>query len=163
MIKIETATSLKDIECISALATVIWNEHYISIISQEQIDYMLDKFNSPAAIKDQMNLGVLFYYITYQNVPVGYVAVKKETDSLFLSKLYVLSTHRGIKIGKAALEHVNELAASFHSKKITLNVNKYNTNSILAYEKVGFVKVKSMVTEIGNGYIMDDYQMAKIV
>lgn len=163
MIKIIPASSLSDIKCISELATVIWNEHYISIISQEQIDYMLDKFNSPTAIKDQMNLGFLFFYITYQEMPVGYVAVKKETDSLFLSKLYVLSTYRGKKIGKAAMQHVNELAASLNLKKISLNVNKYNTSSILAYEKLGFVKTNPLITEIGNGYIMDDYQMEKVV
>lgn len=161
MIKIIPATSLKDFECISQLADVIWREHYISIITMEQIEYMLDKYNSVRALKEQINQGFIFFYITFEDIAVGYVGVKRDTDSLFLSKLYVLSSYRGKKIGKAAIQHVNTLATSFNLKKIKLNVNKYNTNSILAYEKLGFVKTKTLVTEIGHGYIMDDYQMEK--
>ena len=161
MIKIIPATSIKDFECISQLADVIWREHYISIITMEQIEYMLNKYNSVRAIKEQMNQGYLFFYITFEDIPVGYVGVKKEADSLFLSKLYVLSSYRGKKIGKAAMQHVYGLATTFNLKKISLNVNKYNTNSILAYEKLGFVKTKTLVTEIGHGYIMDDYEMEK--
>ena len=163
MIKIHPATSLKDFECISQLADVIWHEHYISIISKEQIEFMLELYNSVRALKEQMNQGFLFYYMSFDGIPVGYVGVKKGTDSLFLSKLYVLSSYRGKKIGKAAMQHVNDLTSSFNFKKISLNVNKYNTNSILAYEKLGFVKTKSIVTEIGHGYIMDDYQMEKTI
>lgn len=163
MIKIIPAKSLSHFECISQLADVIWREHYISIISAAQIEYMLDKFNSVLAIKEQINQGFLFFYITFEDIPVGYVGVKKDTDSLFLSKLYILRLYRGKKIGKVAMQHVNAMATSLNLKKIRLNVNKYNTNSILAYEKLGFVKVDSMVTEIGQGYIMDDYQMEKVI
>ena len=42
---------------------------------------------------------------------------------------------------------------------VKLHVNKYNTNSILAYQKMGFVNVESVVTDIGKGFIMDDYLM----
>jgi diamine N-acetyltransferase len=161
MKQMKLAISEDDFKKISELADIIWREHYITIISEAQIDYMLDAFNSPEAIKSQINQGTLFYIINYQDIPIGYVAVKKETDFLFLSKLYVLSGYRGKKIGKAAMQHVNDLAQSFKLKAIRLNVNRYNTNSILAYEKLGFVKTKSIITEIGNGYIMDDYQMEK--
>jgi RimJ/RimL family protein N-acetyltransferase len=48
-------------------------------------------------------------------------------------------------------------------KSIDLTVNKYNTNSIKAYEKMGFEKIDSVVMDIGNGYVMDDYVMKKEV
>ena len=159
MIKIIPATKRIDFDCISKLAHIIWYEHYVSIISLEQIDYMLNKYNSVQALEDQVNQGFLFFYITYNDSPVGYVGVKKESDYLFLSKLYVLSNYRGKKIGKAAMQHVIELAHSFKLQKVKLTVNKYNTNSILAYEKMGFIKTKEVVTDIGNGFIMDDYEM----
>ena len=41
--------------------------------------------------------------------------------------------------------------------KITLTVNKYNLPAICIYEKVGFNRVDSIETDIGNGYVMDDY------
>ncbi|MBP0903585.1 GNAT family N-acetyltransferase [Mariniflexile gromovii] len=161
MIKIIPATKIIDFQCISNLAHTIWNEHYITIISLEQIEYMLDKFNSVQAFQDLSHQGYSFFYITYNTIPVGYIGVKKETNFLFLSKLYVLKDYRGKKIGKAAMQHVFDLASSYKLKRVKLNVNKFNTNSILAYEKLGFVKTKPLVTEIGNGFIMDDYEMEK--
>ena len=161
MINILPAKSLKDFECIAQLADTIWRHHYISIISIGQIEYMLDKYNSVQTLEAQHNQGSIFFIITYNSVAVGYVGIKKEIDYLFLSKLYVLSAYRGKKIGKAAMMHVFDLATSYNLKKIRLNVNKYNTNSILVYEKLGFIKTESLITEIGQGYIMDDYQMEK--
>jgi RimJ/RimL family protein N-acetyltransferase len=45
--------------------------------------------------------------------------------------------------------------------KIRLTVNKYNSNSIKAYDNMGFVSVDSIVQDIGNGYVMDDYVLEK--
>lgn len=163
MVEIIPAKTRKDLEYIAELADTIWREHYISIISLEQIEYMLDKYNSVQALEVQMNLGFLFFYITYETIPVGYVGVRRETDFLFLSKLYVLSNYRRKKLGKAAMQHVIDLANAFKLKKVKLNVNRFNTNSILAYEKLGFVKTKPIVTEIGRGFIMDDYEMEKML
>ncbi|WP_308992021.1 GNAT family N-acetyltransferase [Mariniflexile litorale] len=163
MIKIKPALSLTDFKSISKLADIIWLEHYISIISLEQIEYMLIKYNSVQALEDQVNQGFLFFCITYNNIPVGYLGVKKEIDFLFLSKLYVLNDYRGKKIGKAAMQYVTELTNSFQLKKVILHVNKFNTSSILAYKKMGFIKTKEIVTDIGNGFIMDDYEMVKAI
>ena len=44
---------------------------------------------------------------------------------------------------------------------IRLTVNKKNTGSILVYEKMGFQNMASVVTEIGEGYVMDDFVMEK--
>ena len=51
-----------------------------------------------------------------------------------------------------------EKAIENNQKAIFLNVNKYN-NAINFYTKLGFVKVKDKVIDIGNGYVMDDYVM----
>ena len=44
-----------------------------------------------------------------------------------------------------------------------LTFNKYNKLGIRAYERNGFVKVRSAVTNIGKGFVMDDYIMEKVV
>jgi len=41
---------------------------------------------------------------------------------------------------------------------ILLNVNRFN-NAKYFYEKLGFIIVLEEKIEIGNGYIMDDFQM----
>ena len=163
MVEIIPATTNEDFKCISHLANTIWHEHYISIISLEQIEYMLAKYNSVQALENQTNLGFSFFYITFKGIPVGYIGVKKETNFLFLSKLYLLSNYRGKKIGKAAMQHVIKIALSYKLKKVKLNVNRFNSNSILVYEKLGFVKVKQILTEIGSGFVMDDYEMEKAI
>ncbi|WP_100615260.1 GNAT family N-acetyltransferase [Confluentibacter citreus] len=162
MIKIQPATTTADFECISKLAHVIWHEHYPSIISVEQIAYMLEKFNSVAAIDKQTKEGVLFFYMTYDYAPVGYTAIKKQADFLFLEKLYILEGYRGKKIATATLQFMEAFANYLGISKIKLNVNKFNVYSILAYKKMGFVETKSMVMDIGNGFVMDDYEMEKV-
>ena len=41
--------SIEQIETLSKLACEIWNQHFVPIIGQAQVDYMLDKFLSPKA------------------------------------------------------------------------------------------------------------------
>ncbi|OEJ98471.1 GNAT family N-acetyltransferase [Flavivirga aquatica] len=161
MIQINKATSESDFETITRLADIIWREYYPSIISIAQIDYMLAKFNSSKAIKTQIEEGSIFYYMTYNNKPVGYTAIKLEESFLFLSKLYILKNYRGKGIGKNTLNFINNKAKKYNSRAIKLKVNKYNTASIKAYEKLGFEKTKVMITDIGNGFIMDDYELEK--
>ena len=41
----------KQIEALAVCAKEIWNEYFISLISQNQIDYMVEKFQSTTALK----------------------------------------------------------------------------------------------------------------
>ncbi len=150
-----------DYKQIADLGFIIWNEHYAPIIGAEQVAYMLDKFQSEKAIQQQVKEGFEYYLITFETVPVGYICIKKKRDTLFLSKIYVLSNYRGKKIGKTAMQFVERRANTLHCKNIELTVNKYNVNSIKAYEKLGFKTVEALVMDIGNGFVMDDYRMVK--
>jgi hypothetical protein len=40
-------------------------------------------------------------------------------------------------------------------------VNKANARAIMAYKRNGFVITESVITDIGGGFVMDDYVMAK--
>ena len=44
---------------------------------------------------------------------------------------------------------------------IYLTVNKYNTRAYDIYIKNGYEVIDDVVTDIGNGYVMDDYVMQK--
>ena len=55
------------------------------------------------------------------------------------------------------LQKVFEEARGFGKKKVYLTVNKHNYHAIDVYKKTGFVIAKEAVTDIGNGYVMDDY------
>ncbi len=155
------ATIDLDFKQIAVLGKIIWTEHYTPIIGSEQVTYMLAKFQSEIAIKNQVQEGTEYYIINLEDTSVGYLSFYKKDHSLFLSKLYVLGTERGKGIGKSAMLFLEEKRVGINCKSISLTVNKYNTDSIKAYEKMGFEKIDSVVMDIGNGYVMDDYVMKK--
>ena len=161
MINIKAANTISDYKNIADIADVIWREHYIPIVGKPQIDYMLQKFQSASAIEKQVEDGFEYFTIYFEEIAVGYISIEQEENSLFLSKIYVLSSHRGKKIGKAAMQFVENKAKTYQKERIRLTVNINNTNAIKAYEKLGFINVGPLVADIGNGFVMDDYQMVK--
>lgn len=163
MITINSANKAHDFEVIEKLANTIWREHYIPIVGKPQIDYMLEKFQSVSAMKEQVANRYEYYTFLYKELPVGYISIRPESKHLFLSKIYVLSEYRGKGIGKTMMQFISEKTKNYHLNKIRLTVNKYNTNSIKAYEKMGFKNVRELVQDIGNGFIMDDYEMIKMI
>lgn len=150
-----TAEGIKEV---AQLAKRIWNQHYVPIIGQAQVDYMVDKFQSERAIAQQIAEEEYEYYLILgDNKPVGYLGLRLQDNELFLSKYYVMKTMRGKGFGRIAMNFIIEHAQQNQAEAITLTVNKENTNSIAAYEKMGFINVGPVVGDIGNGYVMDDY------
>lgn len=141
------------------LAKEIWNEYSICFISQEQIDYMLDKFQSEQAIKGQIRFQKYkYFFLEEDGQNIGYFAIQPKKDELFLSKIYIVKDYRGQGYFRKAFNNaITKLAIEMELSKITLTVNKYNLPAICIYEKVGFNRVDSIETDIGNGYVMDDY------
>lgn len=157
---IVAATSKAVLQEIEMLAIEIWQEHYTPIIGSAQVAYMLYKFQSFAAMDRQIKEEGYLYYAIYQNDNlVGYFAVQPRAESLFLSKLYVASNMRGLGIAKLAMSFIKDLATTKNLEQIELTVNKYNKDSIAAYNKMGFITVKEAVFDIGEGFVMDDYVM----
>lgn len=163
MIEFILAKNQLDIDLISQLANTIWHEHYTSIIGAAQVEYMVDKFQSKDAINQQIKEGYLYYIINYENDAVGYLCIKKDQGDLFLSKIYIDKDYRGKKIGRAAMTFVEERAKELDCTSIALTVNKNNTNSIQAYQNMGFESKGPIIIDIGNGFIMDDYKMMKLL
>jgi ribosomal protein S18 acetylase RimI-like enzyme len=157
-------TTEQDIKAVARLAAEIWREHYINIISAEQIEYMLDKFQSAPAIADQIrHQGYAYYLMQVNGSDAGYLAVKPEESKLFLSKFYLLRSYRGRGYGSRAIRFLEELCRERGLKAIWLTVNRHNTSSIAVYEHTGFRTVRTQVADIGGGYVMDDYVMEKEV
>ncbi len=160
---IEKVLNDKQIEIVAKLACEIWNQHFIPIIGKAQVDYMLDKFQSKIALSEQIEQNFLYYSIKINNRYIGYFSVLPKEKELFLSKLYIKSSERGKGFGKKTIDFIENFAKEKNLYKITLTVNKNNVNSINAYKKMGFVNTGSVVKDIGNGFVMDDYKMEKIL
>ena len=154
------AESKDDVALIATLADTIWREHYTPIIGKGQVDYMMERFQSPEAIANQIANGQTYEILVHQEQAIGYIAYEPRGKDLFLSKYYVQKSERGKGFGKLAMLHIINCAKSLNCKQITLTVNKDNTHSIAAYKKMGFQITGPIVQDIGNGFVMDDFKMA---
>lgn len=152
----------EDIGTVADLAAGIWREHFTPIIGRDQVAYMLQRFQSTAAIADQIrNEGYHYRLLLDGTVPAGYFAVLARTDDLFLSKLYVAAEHRGRGLGREAVAWCADFARRNNREKIALRVNRDNVSSIAFYEKAGFRRTGTDVMDIGGGFVMDDVLMEK--
>lgn len=142
------------------LAEEIWTEHYMPIIGSGQIAYMLDRFQSVNAISKSMEEGNVYCTVSIDGHPFGYFAIREE-DGTFLSKFYVKKKYRGLGAGKTMFNWIIEFSKSRGLNRIWLTCNKYNEKSISIYKHLGFEIIDSVVTDIGSGYVMDDYVMEK--
>lgn len=163
MIEIVSVKTKNKCETTAQLARQIWTQHYIPIIGEAQVEYMLDKYQSKEAIQNQIDTGSRYYLINHDEQNAGYFSFTEHDDHLFLSKLYVLDSYRGIGLGKKSMEFIENEAYKSSCGKIRLTVNKYNHNSIKAYKKMGFENIDSVVQDIGNGFVMDDYVLEKCI
>ena len=158
MIEIIRVATSEQIRLTADLAAEIWKEHYTPIIGAGQVDYMINSFQSVEAITRQIDAGELVYFLLYSDrQPAGYFAVQIRPEEVFLSKLYVRGAMRRHGIARQALKFIRGIAADNCLKRITLTVNKNNDLALKSYEKIGFVRQKAVVTDIGGGYVMDDY------
>ena len=161
---ISEVTTENQIDIVEKLAREIWTEHYLPIIGRDQVRYMLDKFQSKDAISAQIkDDGFRYFLIEEEGGYIGYLGVQSKGEELFLSKIYVRSSEREKGFGKKSVQFLEDLARKLNLKKISLTVNKNNISAVKAYEKMGFKNLGPVVQDIGNGFIMDDFRMEKLV
>lgn len=149
----------EDLARLSALAARLWHAAYDAVpeIGRAQVDHMLQKFQSVPALSEQISRGYAYYFVEYGGKIAGYTGVKEEKDALFLSKLYLDPAFIGRGLGQKTLACVKELARASRLARVYLTVNKHNERAIAAYERFGFVCTDEAVSDIGGGFVMDDY------
>jgi len=178
MIEIQiTRAGLTDRDFIRSVSERTWPSTYGHIISQAQIDFMLDWMYSNDSLEKQMNTGCEFYIASIKKEngdweAVGFCSVSPEdeeednnsieevegSNAHKLNKLYVLPAAQGTGAGKALLNKCIEVAKAAGSSSLFLQVNKLN-NAFTFYLKKGFIKEREFKFDIGNGFYMDDYVM----
>ena len=159
---IEEVITEEQMKEVAILAEEIWHEHYNSIIGNDQVDYMIEKYQSLSAMKDQIhNVGYQYFKLSSMGGDIGYVAIREDTDALFLSKIYIAKKYRSRGYARKVLEFIERICGDKQLNKIWLTVNRYNEASIKIYENLGFLITGTQVADIGQGYVMDDYIMEK--
>lgn len=161
---IRKAETDKEIQDIAILAKKIWNQHFVPIIGQAQVDYMVEKFQSyPALCAQVKEDGYEYYQILVDGALAGYTGIHPESGSLFLSKLYIEKSYRGRHLATEAFRFLVNLCRERGLDKIWLTCNKHNDNTLSIYRHLGFEVTDTQEADIGNGFVMDDYIMTYVI
>lgn len=156
------AVTVDEFAAIARIAAEIWYEYYVPIIGRAQVDYMVPRFQSSAAMLEQARGGHEYFSMQQDGALVGYLALQPQPEAgrLFISKLYLHRDARGRGTGRAAMEFIEGIARQRGLGLLWLTVNKENP-SVQAYQRMGFEIAAAVVMDIGGGFVMDDFRMEK--
>ncbi len=99
----------------------------------------------------------------FRGAPVGYAAFHREKDRIFISKVYILCKYRRNGIFGKFIELLTDICVENGYDGLYLTVNRNNETAVIAYKSKGFTIEREQVTDIGGGFVMDDYVMFKPV
>lgn len=155
--------STESIPIIRRLSEEIWRKVYPSIVSLEQIDYMLELMYSTKALEEQITaLGHQFILLNQNHESVGYASysMKKanEPQRYRLHKLYLKPELHGTGLGKSMISYISKEVISQGGTELELNVNKKNP-AVAFYKHIGFIIESEIDLQIGNDFEMNDFIM----
>ena len=149
-----------------AIAEKAWPPTYRGIIPEAQIPYMIGRMYSPEAIREAAAAGTPFYLVRADGADAGVCSVdlRPAADgSAELHKLYTLPAYWGRGIGGWLLAELCRRAKEAGATSVWLRVNKNNARAQKAYRAAGFSNVRAVCTDIGEGFVMDDFVFARRV
>jgi GNAT superfamily N-acetyltransferase len=151
---------------VQRLAGVVWRAHYPGIISAAQIEYMLARgyaLDALARFLSSPDRGLELAAIDGELAGLAAWNLTDDPATAKLDKLYVLPARQRSGVGGRLIARVEALAREAGATQLVLNVNKHNAQAIRAYERHGFAIRDAVVVDIGEGFVMDDYVMAKLL
>lgn len=154
-----------DFSTITDIAHRTWPATFSEILSPEQIAYMLEMMYSETALQEQVAAkGHEFLLLKEGEAAVAYASYQLDylLGTTKIHKLYCLPLTQGKGYGKALIQKVAEIAQQAGQARLRLDVN-YENKAVGFYEYLGFATIERVDTNIGNGYLMEDYVMEKVL
>jgi ribosomal protein S18 acetylase RimI-like enzyme len=151
-----------DVPAISALAREIWQATYPGIITQEQIDFMLEQRYGHERLYDDIEDADKWLDQAFlDGRRIGFAFSEIYKGEFKLDKLYIHPEVQRQGVGGQLIAHVAARAGKLGYPCVILAVNKRNEKAIGSYRKYGFEVREAIVDDIGRGFVMDDYIMEK--
>jgi GNAT superfamily N-acetyltransferase len=150
-----------ELSIVHEIAHATWPDTFKDILSQEQIQYMLNWMYDLKHLENQFNQGHQFYVAELEENPVGFIGIEPnypEKGLTKIHKIYILPNKQGNGIGKKLIEFVKKNAIQSDIEGLLLNVNRFN-KAVDFYKAIGFRVLYEEDIDIGNGYLMEDYVM----
>ncbi|CAL1517016.1 GNAT family N-acetyltransferase [Chitinophaga sp. MM2321] len=157
------STTVADIPVIQDLTEKIWRPTYQSILTPEQVDYMINQMYSTEALTKQITeQGHRFIILQDDKKPIGFASYSAtDTPGVYkLHKIYLHPSYQGKGVGRFLLDTVARQTKALGAQILELDVNRLNKARYF-YEKQGFSVYGEKNTDIGNGFLMEDFVMRK--
>ena len=154
----------RDVPRLILLARDIWYRHYTCIITAEQIEYMLAQRYRSETIKEHIRTGQVWWYKLVIDGQLAGFAASQPGDAphkIKLDQLYVRYDLRGLGLGSMLIAHIERRSRAMGCNRLDLQVNKNNRSAIQTYLRNGFRVAGAATFDIGAGFVMDDFLMAK--
>ena len=145
------------------LAEKIWPSAYGTILSEEQLSYMLNWMYSIETLEKSFDKGNEFYCAFHNNHEVGFFELEFSNEypnTVKLQKIYVLPSEQKNGLGTKLLQFGLIQSKNKGAKRIILQVNRAN-KAVQFYLKNNFCIISEEDFPIGNDYYMNDYVMEK--
>lgn len=145
------------------LAEKIWPSAYGTILSKEQLSYMLNWMYSIETLEKSFDKGNEFYCAFDNDLPLGFLELEflnENPNTVKLQKIYVLPSEQKNGLGTKLLQFGLIRSKNKGAKRIILQVNRAN-KAVQFYLKNNFSINSEEDFPIGNGYYMNDYVMGK--
>jgi ribosomal protein S18 acetylase RimI-like enzyme len=155
-----------DVDTIAALARIVWQDAYPGIITQAQIDFMLEQRYDTRRLLAELAMPEVWWDKASRDGELAAFASSLLTATpgeMKLDKIYVDPARQRLGLGGRLIAHVAQRALARGCTALILAVNKRNERAIAAYRKHGFVVREAVCVDIGNDFVMDDFIMARLL
>ncbi len=160
------------IDAAIACAREVWPAAYEPILPAGQVDYMLDARTDPTALTEYLTAQDRWYDLALPAGEVqessgevlGYASARlADPQRVRLEQLYVVPRKWGTGVADLLFAAVLGHARAVGATTVDLTVNRNNARALAYYRRNGFELSGEVVADIGGGYVMDDYVLARPV
>lgn len=156
----ERIVTKQGVNTIVNISKDIWKDYFIPIFGKDKVEFMLANLFSAKTISENINKYKHQYYLIKRgNKDVGYLGLNVRTKDLLITSLYLCPKHRGLSIGREAIQLAQKIAKQNQHKVIRVRVNKENLEAVIATHRLGFIKTGEVCRNIGGSYVMNDIEM----
>lgn len=143
-----TPATAADLPRIRALALIIWPATYNAILGAERVGPMLDEIYALDTLAADIALrGHSYWIASNESGDLGFASAYREGGRVWIKKLYVLDSARGLGLGKGLIRTASEALGA--DLPVALYVNDGNEKAIAFYRAQGFDIEKAEPVRMG--------------
>lgn len=150
--------TVDDIDIIRHIAGIAFPATYSSIITEEQIAFMMDWMYGEEQLRKELSSDTSYLLLEVDGEAVGYVLFGPQDDNglYHLHKIYLLPDYQGLGYGRELFVAARAEMAALGARCFELNVNRQN-KALRFYLHMGMQIDRSGDFDIGGGFYMNDY------